>query len=95
MVGKMVKHSMLILTKNWATMAAGCWCCQNERIRPSCLWFIIRGCSLPSKVDNLPNTCLEAMALKRVVIGSRTAASFDQLISDGVNGFPGFADRRS
>jgi len=41
---------------------------------------------LPSRVDNLPNTCLEAMALGRVVVGTR-GASFDQLIDDGQNGF--------
>jgi len=41
---------------------------------------------LPSRLDNLPNTCLEAMALGRVVIGTR-GASFDQLIEDGKNGF--------
>jgi glycosyltransferase involved in cell wall biosynthesis len=41
---------------------------------------------LPSLIDNLPNTCLEAMACKRVVIGTR-GASFDQLIQDGENGF--------
>jgi glycogen synthase len=41
---------------------------------------------LPSRIDNLPNACLEAMALKRVVIGTR-GASFEQLIEDGVNGF--------
>ena len=41
---------------------------------------------LPSKIDNLPNTCLEAMALKRIVIGTERA-SFDQLIQHGVNGF--------
>ena len=41
---------------------------------------------LPSKVDNFPNTCIEAMALERVVIGTH-GASFDQLIEDGVNGF--------
>lgn len=41
---------------------------------------------LPSRIDNLPNTCLEAMALKRVVVGSR-GASFEQLIEDGVSGF--------
>ncbi|MDF1579418.1 MAG: glycosyltransferase family 4 protein [Desulfuromonadales bacterium] len=41
---------------------------------------------LPSLVDNLPNTCLEAMAFKRVVIGTR-GVSFEQLIDDGVSGF--------
>lgn len=41
---------------------------------------------LPSLIDNLPNACLEAMALGRTVIGTR-GASFDELIEDGVNGF--------
>jgi glycogen synthase len=42
--------------------------------------------ALPSKIDNLPNTCLEAMALKRIVIGTE-GASFDQLIRHGASGF--------
>ena len=42
-------------------------------------------CVLPSIVDNLPNTCIEAMALGKIVIGSK-GASFDQLIKDGNNG---------
>lgn len=41
---------------------------------------------LPSRVDNLPNVCLEAMALKRVVVGTR-GASFEQLIVDKESGF--------
>jgi len=41
---------------------------------------------LPSRIDNLPNTCLEAMAHGCVVIGTR-GASFEQLIDDGVSGF--------
>lgn len=41
---------------------------------------------LPSRVDNFPNTCLEAMANKRIVIGTKET-SFEQLITDGVNGF--------
>lgn len=41
---------------------------------------------LPSLIDNLPNTCLEAMAHKKVVVGTR-GASFEQLIDDGVSGF--------
>ena len=41
---------------------------------------------LPSLIDNLPNACLEAMGLGKVVIGTRSI-SFDELITDGVNGF--------
>jgi len=41
---------------------------------------------LPSLIDNLPNACLEAMGLGKVVIGT-TGTTFDELISDGVNGF--------
>lgn len=40
---------------------------------------------LPSRIDNLPNTCIEAMGLKKIVIGSR-GASFEQLITDGESG---------
>lgn len=42
--------------------------------------------ALPSLIDNLPNACLEAMGLGKVVIGTR-GTSFDELIDDGVNGF--------
>jgi glycosyltransferase involved in cell wall biosynthesis len=41
---------------------------------------------LPSRIDNFPNACLEAMSLGKVVVGTR-GASFDQLIDDGVSGF--------
>jgi len=41
---------------------------------------------LPSRIDNLPNTCIEAMALKKIVIGAK-GSSFEQLIIDGENGF--------
>lgn len=41
---------------------------------------------LPSLVDNVPNTMLEAMAMGRIVIGSR-GASFDEFITDGKSGF--------
>lgn len=43
-------------------------------------------CVLPSRIDNLPNSCIEAMALGKVVIGT-DGASFEQLIEDGENGF--------
>lgn len=41
---------------------------------------------LPSLVDNVPNACLEAMGVGAAVIGT-TGASFDELITDRVNGF--------
>jgi glycosyltransferase involved in cell wall biosynthesis len=41
---------------------------------------------LPSLIENLPNACLEAMGLGKAVIGTE-GTSFDELISDGINGF--------
>jgi glycosyltransferase involved in cell wall biosynthesis len=41
---------------------------------------------LPSRIDNFPNTCLEAMSLGKIVVGTR-GASFDQLIDDAESGF--------
>jgi glycosyltransferase involved in cell wall biosynthesis len=41
---------------------------------------------LPSLVDNMPNTLLEAMGHRRVVIGT-TGSCFEQLIEDGRSGF--------
>ena len=55
----------------------------RERLFP-----IIRGalaCVLPSRVDNLPNSCIEAMALGSIVIGTY-GASFEQLITNKENG---------
>ncbi|MBE0535416.1 MAG: glycosyltransferase family 4 protein [Phycisphaerae bacterium] len=40
---------------------------------------------LPSLMDNLPNTCLEAMAMGKVVVGPN-GVSFDELITDGQSG---------
>lgn len=37
-------------------------------------------------MDNLPNTCIEAMALGKIVIGTN-GASFEQLVDDGKNGY--------
>lgn len=42
-------------------------------------------CVLPSRVDNLPNSCIEAMALGNIVIGTY-GASFEQLIRNKENG---------
>ncbi len=43
-------------------------------------------CLLPSRIDNLPNACIEAMAMGKIVIGTM-GASFEQLIIDQVSGF--------
>ena len=42
--------------------------------------------ALPSLIDNLPNSCMEAMGMGKVVIGT-SGTSFEELITDGVNGF--------
>ncbi len=46
-------------------------------------------CILPTRVDNLPNTCLEAMALGKIVVSSTCGygTSVEQLVTDGCNGF--------
>lgn len=53
------------------------------------LFAIIRHarlCVLPSILDNLPNTLLEAMHFGRVVVATR-GASLDEVIEDGRDGF--------
>lgn len=40
----------------------------------------------PSRVDNLPNSCIETLSLQIPVIGS-TSSSIEELVKDGVNGF--------
>ena len=60
-----------------------------EKLPHSQLYPVIAGARLvvlPSLIDNLPNACLEAMGLGKVVIGTQ-GASFEELITDGVNGF--------
>ncbi|HEU4835505.1 MAG TPA: glycosyltransferase family 4 protein [Pyrinomonadaceae bacterium] len=60
-----------------------------ENLPHSQLYPVIAGAHfvvLPSLIDNLPNACLEAMGLGKVVIGT-TGTSFEELIIDGVNGF--------
>lgn len=43
-------------------------------------------CLLPSRIENLSNACIEAMAMGKIVIGT-DGASFEQLIDDRVSGF--------
>jgi glycosyltransferase involved in cell wall biosynthesis len=42
--------------------------------------------TLPSKIDNLPNTCLEAMQLGKPIVGTK-GTSIEELIDDAVNGY--------
>lgn len=53
------------------------------------LYPVIKGAFaviLPSRVDNFPNACIEAMAFGRVVVGT-FGNGFEQLIDDGQSGF--------
>lgn len=61
----------------------------SERNRMFSIIKHARLCILPTRVDNLPNTCLEAMALGKVVVSSTSnqGTSVEQLIIDGYNGF--------
>lgn len=43
-------------------------------------------CILPTRIDNLPNTCMESMALGKIVV-STFGTSVEQLITSGYNGF--------
>jgi glycosyltransferase involved in cell wall biosynthesis len=43
-------------------------------------------CILPSRIDNFPNCCIEAMFHKKIVIGT-LYTGFNQLITHGKNGF--------
>lgn len=43
-------------------------------------------CLLPSRIENLSNACIEALAMDKIVIATQ-GVSFDQLIEDRVSGF--------
>lgn len=58
----------------------------SEKEKMNYIIYKSEACILPSRIDNLPNTCIEAMALGKVVVGTK-GASFEQLIVDGENGF--------
>jgi len=57
---------------------------RHEKLYP--ILYHARAVVLPSRVDNFPNACLEAMAHRKIVIGTR-GTSFEQLIDDGKSGF--------
>ena len=55
----------------------------HERLYP--LVDAARVVAMPSRTDNMPNACLEAMSMGRVVIAT-SGTSFEQLIDDGRSG---------
>ncbi|BAZ29613.1 putative glycosyltransferase [Cylindrospermum sp. NIES-4074] len=60
-----------------------------DQIPHTQLYPVIAGTKLvvlPSLIDNLPNACLEAMALGKPIIGT-VGASFDELLTEGETGF--------
>ena len=44
------------------------------------------GVIMPSRIDNFPNACIEAMAFSKIVIGTK-GNGFEQLLVDGESGF--------
>jgi glycosyltransferase involved in cell wall biosynthesis len=50
-----------------------------------------RAVVLPSRIDNFPNTCIEAMYFGQIVVGTK-GTSFEQLIQHGKSGFLCFPD---
>lgn len=66
-------------------------------LRQQQLYPVIRHAEMvlvPSLVDNLPNACLEALSLDKIVVGTY-GTSLEQMIVDGENGFlsePGNAE---
>jgi len=60
-----------------------------EKLSHRQLYPVIAGAHLvvlPSLIENLPNACLEAMGLGKVVIGT-SGTGFHELISEGATGF--------
>jgi glycogen(starch) synthase len=59
------------------------------KLRQNQLYPLIMGAHrviLPSRFDNLPNTCIEAMALGKIVVATK-GSSLDELITEGGTGF--------
>ena len=60
-----------------------------NRLEHKQLFPILRGAEfvvLPSRADNMPNACIEAMLVGKVVIGTRETG-FDELLCEGKTGF--------
>lgn len=60
-----------------------------DRVPKNDLYEIMKlsyGLVLPSQIDNLPNACIEAMSLGKIVIGT-DGASFEQLITNNESGY--------
>lgn len=58
----------------------------SDRTRLFSIVYNASYCILPTRMDNLPNTVLEAMALGKIVVSS-DKTSVEQLITDSYNGF--------
>ncbi|HJA93694.1 MAG TPA: glycosyltransferase family 4 protein [Candidatus Eisenbergiella merdipullorum] len=90
--GIFYKNGAVISAKDYILKCAGAYAdrviflgtLEREKLYP-----IIEGawaCLMPSRIDNMPNTCIEAMAMGKIVVGTR-GAGYEQLIEDGRNGF--------
>ncbi|MGA1871000.1 MAG: glycosyltransferase family 4 protein [bacterium] len=91
-VGKDVSSMLAPSMKDYAIQRAGDYAHRLiffDQIKHEQLYPIIshaRIVVLPSLIDNLPNTLMETMLLEKPVIGT-IGASFDELITEGENGF--------
>ncbi len=59
-------------------------CLTREQLYPLIQNAVI--CVFPSRIENLSNACIEALAMNKIVIATK-GVSFEQLIEDRVSGF--------
>lgn len=66
----------------------------NDRNRLMSIIKAARLCIYPTRVDNLPNTALESMALGKIIVSTTAdyGTSMEELIEDNVNGFLSYVD---
>lgn len=63
-----------------------CFPAVNDRGLLNAIIYHAQLCILPFRFENLPNTCIEAMELGKIVISTKKSG-VSQLIKDGYNGF--------
>lgn len=86
--GREIDKSMMPKIKNASAEYCDRVVYLGELREPEKLYSVVKNayaCVLPSRADNLPNSCIEAMGLGKIVIGTY-GASFEQLIKNKESG---------